>query len=456
MPCFNFTNLTIKAKVVIISGNLYKRNKKGGKIMEKFCNMETFLNNLNYSNKMNDEIINLLTFTSKSKVDRNKINVESKIEKNAKDNYLFNYNQKKYPFSILSDKNLQKCDIKILKDNEKRRKIEFLRTLKLACSMDLINPRVAIGNSVLGNLYLIILYQEKGIDKVIDYSSNLIMNKDDYYELFKFKELNIVSKAELYKIHYLIEKIGNQKNLYEYLLFTNEILEDLSKYEKLNLIIKYQQNGINMNNASLLGNHCDCLYFIEKDYDNLAFKKIREELANFTLNPKQETDYIKYDRSINQYSLNAKDFGYFTFNLLSDQYKNEDLKKQLLSDTRYEECHKNSVLTALSLREEDRKSAHIVGGKIKANDVDYFFHSWVEVDDINTVIDFNRNLIMNKYRYYKLFGAVAINRTSIDDMIDIIKTVVFDAKLDIHPMTLNYFGKELMNDLKKNEKILKK
>ena len=202
--------------------------------------------------------------------------------------------------------------------------------------------------------------------------------------------------------------------------------------------------------------HLHRIPYTLKDYDNLAFKKIREELANFTLNPKQETDYIKYDRSINQYSLNAKDFGYFTFNLLSDQYKNEDLKKQLLSDTRYEECHKNSVLTALSLREEDRKSAHIVGGKIKANDVDYFFHSWVEVDDINTVIDFNRNLIMNKYRYYKLFGAVAINRTSIDDMIDIIKTVVFDAKLDIHPMTLNYFGKELMNDLKKNEKILKK
>ena len=44
--------------------------------------------------------------------------------------------------------------------------------------------------------------------------------------------------------------------------------------------------------------HLHRIPYTLKDYDNLAFKKIREELANFTLNPKQETDYIKYDRSI--------------------------------------------------------------------------------------------------------------------------------------------------------------
>ena len=41
-------------------------------------------------------------------------------------------------------------------------------------------------------------------------------------------------------------------------------------------------------------------------------------------------------------------------------------------------------------------------------------------------------------------------------MEDIIQTIYYDAKLELHPLELNYFGKEIMNDLKKNEKILQK
>ena len=63
---------------------------------------------------------------------------------------------------------------------------------------------------------------------------------------------------------------------------------------------------------------------------------------------------------------------------------------------------------------------------------------------------------MNRDKYYKLFEAKPISKTLSTEMEDIIQTIYYDAKLELHPLELNYFGKEIMNDLKKNEKILQK
>lgn len=41
-------------------------------------------------------------------------------------------------------------------------------------------------------------------------------------------------------------------------------------------------------------------------------------------------------------------------------------------------------------------------------------------------------------------------------MQDIVQTVIFDAGVNMHPMELNYFGEEVMRDLKKNEKVFQK
>ena len=132
------------------------------------------------------------------------------------------------------------------------------------------------------------------------------------------------------------------------------------------------------------------------------------------------------------------------------------IKEKLLSNARYNECHQNSTIIACILNEEDKKTAYVVGGKIKENEIDYLNHSWVEIDNKNIVIDFNHNIIMNRDKYYKLFEAYPISKTLISEMEDIIKFVYGSACLNVHPMDINYFGKELMNDLKRNEKILKK
>lgn len=379
------------------------------------------------------------------------------LAKGNKDfDYIFNYEGKTYPFSVFSDRKLQNIDKKILESNERYK--EYLhRVLKLACSLDLVNPRVAIGNSLEKIYSLIIIYQENGIEKVIDYSKNLIMTKKDYYELYKFNELNIVSKMDLYNIYYLLTKFNNYQYIFEYLLFTKEIFDELSKKNMFSFFKeKYNINGLNKNNYLLFGNNSDSLFFWGVDSKHSKFEKIIREVNDFTENPQEKSKHISYDKEKDRYMLKERKFGYFTFDLISSLTKNEEVQKILLSKERYGECHINANILGRALEDENKKSAFIVGGKFKINEIDYFYHTWVEIDDNNTVLDFNHNIVMNRDKYYKLFEIVPISKTPVFEMEDIIKIVENDADLGLHPMYLNYFGSEVRQDLKKNEMIFKK
>lgn len=118
---------------------------------------------------------------------------------------MFHYEGNSYPFSLFSDYDLQDYDKKILKSNKRYK--EFLgRTLKLACSLDLVSPKVVIGNSLMDNFSLLILFSEDGVNKVIDYSKNLVMNQEDYYKIFCFQDINVVDQFDLYQIHYLMDE----------------------------------------------------------------------------------------------------------------------------------------------------------------------------------------------------------------------------------------------------------
>lgn len=426
--------------------------------MELFNNIKTFSENYERQ-ELDNNIINLILFTTYSNSKRNiSCLLNSKISKNNDNewSYNFNYNNKKYPFSIFSDKNLQKYDKETLLSSQ-RIKCQISRTLKLACSMDLVNPRISIGNSKLGIFDLLIIFEENEIHKVIDYARNLIMKKDDYFELFNYKEINCIDKYDLYNIFYMIQKFDNYENIYEYLIFTREIFDELSKILQFSFLSrKYDLEGFNLRNYTLIGNDCDCMFFEQKDMYNMKYEEIIEELDAFTENPELKTKYITYDENRKKYKLEEKSFGFFTFDLLSDLVNVEELKQKLLSDSRYGDCHSNSLLIANSLPDEDKKNTYIVSGQFKANEIDYFNHSWVEINNKNVVIDFNHNIVMNRDKYYKLFEIKPLNKTLINEMEEIINTVIFGAKLEIDPSIINLFGKELMNDLKRNEKILQK
>lgn len=430
--------------------------------MNKYCNIDTFFNNEEKIDLIDIDITNLLLFASTSKSFSSLLSKDvfvckySKITGN-KNNYTFNYKNKLYNFSVFSDSKLQKNDQKILKSFKLRRRNGLARTLKLACSLDLVNPKILVGKSSLGIFELLITYQENGIEKVINYVTNLVMNKDDYYDLFKFSEYNVLSKFDLYNIYYVLDKLNNYNDLCYYLLFWKEILNDIGKNFSY-LLDKYDRNGINLNNYLLFGNNCESLFFQSIDRSGVRYEKIQQEFNRFTMDPGVKQKHIKYNRDKNMYEFKDMKFGYFSFGLLSNIIGNDNAKTELLSDERYGKCHQNAIRVANSLKMEDKQYTYVVGGRVKCNDVDYFLHSWVEVlkEKDGIVIDFNHNLIMNRKRYYELYEAECISKTHIFEMNEIIKTVVDDAGFTIHPLEIVYFGREMMNDLKKNELVLKR
>lgn len=430
--------------------------------MNKYYNIDTFFDNEEKIDPTDIDIANLLWFVSTSKSFRTLLSKDifvckySKITDN-KNNYTFKYKNKSYGFSVFSDRELQKNDQKILKSLELRRRNGLARTLKLACSLDLVNPKVLVGKSSLGIFEVLITYQENGIKKVINYVTNLVMNKDDYYELFNFNEYNELSKFDLYNIYYFLDKLNNYNDIYYYLLFWKEISNDIGKNFGW-LFDRYNSNGINLNNYLLVGNNCESLFFQSIDRSGTKYDKIKVEINAFTMDPDVKQKHIKYNRNKSMYEFKDRKFGYFSFDLLSDIVGEHNAKMELLSDDRYGKCHQNSIRVANSLKKENKQYAYVVGGRVKCNDVDYFLHSWVEVEigEDGIVIDFNRNIIMNRKKYYKLYEAKQISKTHIYDMNEIIKTVVEDAGFTIHPLEIVYFGKELMDDLKKNELVLKR
>ena len=427
--------------------------------MDKYNTIQMFTEQYIDDKKISKELGKLMMFTAHSKFDRDiasRIHLSKNILNDKNKDYIFNYNEKSYPFSVFSDRDLQKYDKKIL-GSSKRLNEGLYGTLKLACSMDLVNSRVAIGNSKAGILYLLILHEENGIDKVIDYARNLEMSKDDYYELFHFDEINVIDKYELYNIYRVLTILNNFDDIYYYLIFTKEIFNDLARNNEFNFLTeKYDKSGFNRHNYLLFGKDCDSIFFRKEDAVNKNGSIIRE-IDSFTENPTKKSRHISKSKEKGRYIFKHWKIGKFKFRLLSDKIVNQEIKNILLSSDRYGECHENSNKLIRSLTDRDTQSAYVVGGKIKVNEIDYFLHSWIEIDEKNIVVDFNHNIVMNRDKYYKLYGAVAITKTKAIDMKEIVKKVIFEADFfTLHPMDINYFGYEFMNDVMKNEKLLKK
>lgn len=408
-------------------------------------------NLLLFANNQTDRVfdkslVSLIVFLFNSSLEKQMmITFGNKISKGPNDNeYIFNYGNKEYAFSALRDRNLQMVDKKILSNMKSSRKNAPMRTLKLACSMQLQDIKMIIGSSVQGCFDMLISFRENGEVKIIDYANNIVMNKDDYYDLFKFEELNTLSKSDLYKIYYFINMLGNYENTYEYLLFKDEIFQELSNKKDLEwLKEKYAADGTHSSLFSILGDKSDVLYFQNRDYKNSPYQLLRKELSYFTINPVNKRYHIrKYGDA---YIFKSKKIGEFKFKLLSDLIDNEKVKKELLSLSRGGHCHFKAIEIANSFQNQD--NIFVVGGKIKINDVDYSFHSWVEVADENLVIDYNHNLIMDKDKYYELLGAVPINKSEIAKINEAGQLINETAQLNLHPMYYNYFCDELTKDM---------
>ncbi|MCI8460409.1 MAG: hypothetical protein HFE81_03325 [Bacilli bacterium] len=430
-----------------------------------YNNLETLLTNSNPKKiiKRNNNILKMLTFTTMPtfvKKVSNRLPFANLLTgvSTKKNNYIFKHNKKKYPFNILSEENIQKIDKKNLTSDEIAYKNDLIRVLKLACSMDLVNTKIIIYNSEFKSIGYLISFEENSIEKIIDYAKNIIMNKKDYLELFPINEINTLTKDELYRIYIFLKETEEFQLLYYLLIFSKEILNDLSKHEMFKEISTNDDFGfsdINKKNASILGRYCDYLYFEDSDNES-KYSEERQELDKFALNPKQESTHIAYNNKTNKYTFKNESFGSFEFSLLSDSIDYEPIKKDLLSSNRYHKCHQNSHNVMAALEKEDKDNALLVAGKIKINEIDYVYHSWVEIENKNVVIDYNHNLIMNRDKYYKLYEAIPIQKTSKENLSKIIELAVGEAALELSYLIINYFGQEIYDDLLRNKKIFTK
>lgn len=236
----------------------------GGVKIGSFYNIQTLVDgeNLEKYSVIDDKLIYLLDFTTKSNYYRNFCN-RLPFAKNLtgvitkKDGYIFKYLDKDYPFTLFSEWDLQDSEKEILRNRHSKIKLATLRNLRLACSLDIINPKLIIGNSSFRALETLISYEDKGIEKIIDYSKNLVMKADDYFELFQFEKLNILEKWQLYNIYTVMSETDCWEHLYEFLLFYDEIYRDLAKnemFEDVNMSKRFNVKGFHKNTNAVLGN----------------------------------------------------------------------------------------------------------------------------------------------------------------------------------------------------------
>lgn len=431
--------------------------------MDSISNIQTFEKNVPPRAVVDNRLTSLLGFAAVPKAIRTILSLSvlsypiTGIQPRRK-HYVFSYQHKKYPFEVLSNWDLQKFDIEILKDVEKRLDYALLRTLKLASSKhtNLIDPHVVIGNSSLDVLYPIItFFKDKDSEKVIDYARNLVMNKEDYYQLFEFQEISRIDSYELYCIYQILEESKENSLVYPLLLFPKECLRELSPYSKrIDFTQKFDANGINCRNYTLFGHHCDNMFFDSEDYDSGKYDALKVNINAFTMKKVPSQNSISFIDEMPIYQIQKTKFG-----CLSDFFIPEAEEVETLhSNERYEHCHENShhIGAVMSSIYTD---VYIIGGKISCNDKEYAYHSWIEVliDGEWYVLDFNHNLWMKRKEYYKIYEAIAISKTKASGMKEMIQTVIFDAGLyALHPMDLNFFGNEFQECLQKNEKIMSK
>lgn len=423
--------------------------------MPKFSNINTFSKS-SQNEEIPKELNTLGTFTMQSKKIRN-ILINSKVFNNIKRNpynkneYVFIDDDKEYIFSLFSDWNLQKFDKKVL-ESKNRFDYSLPRILKLINSLGINFPNLVIGSSNVYAFDLLIVYKDGIQTKVIDYAKNLIMDKEDYYELFCFKEINTVSLPELYFISDIYRRLGYH-NLYEYLIFTKEIFNDLKRYKEFSYLKdKFSLNGTNYNNYYFLGDKSDFQFFQKEDTTGNKYEKITDEIDDFTI--KLKSKHIKPDKEEGYYRY-KKLFKQFSFRLISNLVVEEEAQKILLSMDRFKKCHHNSINFANALKEVGQKDVYVVFGKFKINEIDYVYHSWIEIKDLKLVLDWNHNLIIDLDKYYELYEIEVLNKTYIEDIIKY-DTLIKDFDLYIDDFTINLFGNNIYNDLMKNTRILKK
>ena len=222
---------------------------------------------------------------------------------------------------------------------------------------------------------------------------------------------------------------------------------------------KYDKDGINKKTYELLfkdedniremdfdeKKRCYLLYIIEK-YTRFREESIFSTLLKLYYGSKTKFDFskIKFNETTGEYEF--EEFGEkLTFNKLSNLIEDKELRGKLESEKRYGECHVDSMGMAVGAKDWKVLTGYmnINGGK--------YLHSVIETKD-GKIIDWTRNLAMTKEEYVKLTEFNIIESIESEELLQIwIKLFGLNSDSKV----ISVFGKEILNDTKRNPNIFK-
>lgn len=399
--------------------------------------------NIALQEKIDKNVLKLIIFTSSKYTD----SLPFKIKK-ENNGYILRTKEKDYYFELLSDKDILDFDKKTLKNVKKRNTKSLLRTLRIATSNELLNQKLLLVKAKGFSLNTLVLYNRDKELWVVDYANNLIMRAYDYLELFKCRIINTLDRETLYRIYEVYDYINDID--FSYFLFAGE--EMIKNIYKAFPREDDFFTDVNPLNHKIIGNDCDAIFLLEEDKkENVMDEEI--DLSTLKEN-KKKLLHIKKDKGT--YSFQKNRFSRkVEYRALSDFVDNEEIKDELLSEERYGKCHLNSIFIFLNL--DDYEEGYVVGGKIAYNDKEYVYHTWIEVkiDDKWLVIDYNRNIIINKDDYYQMVKPVVINKSSKESILKLLEYEK-EFKINLYSSLKVYFGEEILRDLEKNKSLIKK
>lgn len=397
------------------------------------------------------DILKLLVFTSLKQpmlYFENTFHYKMQKENNG---YIFHTGKKDYYFELLSDKKILDYDKKNLKNIRKRNAKSLLRTLRIATSNHLLDQKLLLIASKGFSLNAVVEYKKDNDFFIIDYANNLIMKKNDYFDLFQSAIINVLDKETLYRIHENYDYLYDI-DLFYFLFAGQEIMKDINKS-----FLKEEPffTTINPLSEKIIGDDSDGIFL---DLEDKKENAMDEEIDLSTLkNNSEKLSHIKELANGNlcyQKTFLSKKVEY---KALSDFIENKEIAEELTSEDRYSKCHFNSLVVFLNLDITDYDEAYVVSGKISLNDIEYIYHTWLELKKNGKwfVIDYNRNIVMSKDDYYQMKNPIVISKNTKEVILKLLKYEK-DFQINLYSSLKTYFAEEILRDLEKNKSLIKK
>ena len=224
--------------------------------------------------------------------------------------------------------------------------------------------------------------------------------------------------------------------------------------------MKYDINGMNITTFDLLFRDKDDIRECDKEeklrndilYIIEAYTITREESIFTYLLKKYFGASAKIDFSKIVWNAEKREYEFeylgekYTFTKLSKGINDIEAIKELESERRYGDCHIASINMTVGMKDYNVLTGYlnICGGR--------YLHSVIETPD-GEIIDWTKNLVMYKDEYIKLTGFKVLESIKSDDVLEMV--IKYRDRNERFMRVMSVFGKELLNDIKRNPDIFK-